>query len=54
MARWRARLEQTQNALQRAVDAILPNLEAWVGREEGRVTYRLTQMLLGTVASVST
>ncbi|CAB3254621.1 unnamed protein product [Arctia plantaginis] len=47
LVQWRVRLEQPQNARQRAVSAVLPNLEAWVGREGGRVTYRLTQVLTG-------
>lgn len=42
-----ARLEHQQNAHQPAVGAVLSNLEAWIGKKEGHVTYRLMQILTG-------
>ncbi|CAH2257785.1 jg8953 [Pararge aegeria aegeria] len=44
---WRLRLEEERNARQRAVGAILPNLEAWLARKRGNITFRLTQVLTG-------
>ncbi|CAH2242651.1 jg8471 [Pararge aegeria aegeria] len=44
---WRTRLEEEKNVRQRAVGAILPNLEAWLSRKSGSVTFRLTQVLTG-------
>ncbi|CAB3221284.1 unnamed protein product [Arctia plantaginis] len=43
---WQARLVIQGCASQRAVGAVLPSFEAWVGRNDC-VTYRLTQMLTG-------
>lgn len=41
------RLGQPQITPQHAVGAVLPDLDAWVGWEVGRVIYRLTQILTG-------
>lgn len=45
LAQWCSRLEQPQNARQRAIGAVMPNLELWAGREGDRVTYRLMEIL---------
>lgn len=47
LVRWRERLEEPGSSRQRVVGAIAPDLEAWLGRQHGSVTYRLTQILTG-------
>ncbi|CAH2041145.1 unnamed protein product, partial [Iphiclides podalirius] len=44
---WRARLSQEQYAHKRVIEAILPVFEAWMQRRQGRLTYRLTQLITG-------
>jgi hypothetical protein len=47
MEDWRARLQEPRCVRQRAVATILPCFEDWMERREGRVTFRLTQILTG-------
>ncbi|XP_026317316.1 uncharacterized protein LOC113228265 [Hyposmocoma kahamanoa] len=45
--KWRERLEQPWISHQRAVGAILPNLEVWLSQRKCVTTFRLTQILTG-------
>ncbi|CAK9820194.1 Putative 115 kDa protein in type-1 retrotransposable element R1DM [Anthophora quadrimaculata] len=45
--KWRSQLQEPANASKRAVGAVLPNFEKWMGRTCGRLTYRVTQVLTG-------
>lgn len=47
LVEWRERFDEPRSSRQRIVGAIAPNFEAWLGREFGHVTYRLTQVLTG-------
>ncbi|CAB3254559.1 unnamed protein product [Arctia plantaginis] len=53
MARWSFRLE-TPRAGFAAVEALQPVIAEWAGRQHGTLSFRLTQVLSGTVASEST
>ncbi|CAK9802840.1 Retrovirus-related Pol polyprotein from type-1 retrotransposable element R1 4 (Fragment) [Anthophora quadrimaculata] len=47
LEKWRSQLAEPANASKRAVGAVLPNFEKWMGRTCGRLTYRVTQVLTG-------
>ncbi|XP_068618945.1 uncharacterized protein [Battus philenor] len=47
LASWRAKLSEEHYARKRVVGAILPVFEAWMQRRDGRLIYRLTQVITG-------